>query len=204
MKFLPREEQFLQYFVDQANLILEAASILLQASMAGPAALPPAAEKITKIERKGDELMHAVHAKLNQTFITPLDPEDIHTLAMHLDGVLDYLEDGTHYLAAYQINPIPHAVIEITRRIEGCAKAIVKACEALSSGNSPLEYCQEVDKLEAEADLIERRAVADLFATESDPLKVMKLREVYDLLERTTDACEDVTDTLQTVVVKNG
>lgn len=204
MRFLPREEKFFQYFVDQAELINEAATILAETCRTGVKQAQESAERISKIEQKGDEIIHAVFKKLNQTFITPIDPEDIHSLSSHLDDVLDYLEDAAHYVVVYKIDPIPTAITEIANRIEGCAVALVKAFEALNGDKPLMEYCIEINRLEGEVDDIERRAVAELFDSEKDPILVMKLREIYDVMEQTTDACEDVADLLQNIVVKNG
>ena len=204
MRFLPREEKFFQYFIDQANLIDEAARILAESCRAGGPSLAAAAIKIAAIEEKGDSVIHQVLEKLNDTFITPIDPEDIHSLASHLDDVLDYLEDVAHCLVAYRVDPVPPAVVEICARIQGCADAIKAAFHALNTDKPLIAHCIEINRLEGEVDQIERTAVENLFNNETDPIRVMKLREIYDLLERTTDACEDVADLLQNVVVKNG
>jgi uncharacterized protein len=204
MRFLPREEKFFQYFIDQANLIDDGAKILLEAVRGGGQRLASAADQIAAIEEKGDGVIHKVLEKLNDTFITPIDPEDIHSIASHMDDVLDYLEDAAHCLVAYKIDPVPAEVVEICTRILGCAAALKAAFQALNGDKPLISHCIEINRLEGEVDKIERRAVADLFNNESDPIRVMKLREIYDLLERTTDACEDVADLLQNVVVKNG
>lgn len=204
MKFLPREEKFFQYFIDQAVLISEAATILAQTCRTGVKEAQQSADRISKIEQQGDEIIHAVFKKLNQTFITPIDPEDIHSLSSHLDDVLDYLEDAAHYVVVYKIDPIPKEIVEIANRIEGCGFALVKAFEALNADKPLMEYCIEINRLEGEVDEIERRAVADLFDTETNAIRVMKLREIYDVMEQTTDACEDVADLLQNITVKNG
>ena len=204
MRFLPREEKFFQYFIDQANLIDQAARILAEACQGGSAKLNEAAARIAEIEEKGDSVIHQVLEKLNDTFITPIDPEDIHSLASHLDDVLDYLEDVAHCLVAYKIDPVPKEVVEICARILGCSDALKAAFHALNTDKPLISHCIEINRLEGEVDQIERKAVAELFNNETDAIRVMKLREIYDLLERTTDACEDVADLLQNVVVKNG
>ena len=111
MRFLPREEKFFHFFNDQAALILQAARLLHKAARDGPAALARAAPEIARLESKGDEIIHEIFTKLNQTFITPLDPEDIHSLGSHLDDVLDGIEDSSHRLVAYKIDPIPASII---------------------------------------------------------------------------------------------
>lgn len=204
MRFLPREEKFFHFFIEQASLIDQAAQLLAEACRTGGSNLATVGDKIAVIEDKGDKVIHLILEKLNDTFITPIDPEDIHSLASHLDDVLDYIEDAAHCIVAYKIDPAPKPVVEICDRILGCAHALKAAFEALNADKPLTEHCIEINRLEGEVDRIERKAVADLFNEESDPIKVMKLREVYDIVERTTDACEDVADLLQNVVVKNG
>ena len=203
MRFLPKEEKFYQSFLEQTNLSQQAAVMLHEACRTNSLTADVAA-KLSEIEGQADRVLHSIHIKLNQTFITPIDPEDIHSLASHLDDVLDYLEDAAHCLVAYKVNPIPPAVTEICACLVRCTAELTKAFQALSDGRSFDEYCVQINHIEAEVDTIERNAVAELFDREGNAIQIMKLREVYDLLERTTDACEDVADVLQNVAVKNG
>ncbi|WP_031495668.1 DUF47 domain-containing protein [Bryobacter aggregatus] len=202
MRLLPREEKFFDQFEAQASLILKASSVLAEACRKGPEALPQAAMRIDELERQGDTIVREIFTRLNQTFITPLDPEDIHQLGSHLDDCLDLLEDTVHCLDAYEIAPIPPEVQELCDLTEKCATSLAAAFGALSKDKPIIEFCRQVDALEEQADHVHRRAVAALFKT-TDAIRVMKLKEILDLLESTTDACEDVADVLQTVVVKN-
>ena len=202
MRLLPREEKFFDQFEAQAALILQASSVLAEACHTGPEALPAAAARIDEIEREGDKIVREIFTRLNQTFITPLDPEDIHQLGSHLDDCLDLLEDTVHCLDAYEISPIPEAIVELCDIVENCAKSLVLAFGALTQDKPIVEYCRQIDALEDQADSVHRRAVAALFKT-TDAIQVMKLKEILDLLESTSDAYADVSDVLQTVVVKN-
>jgi predicted phosphate transport protein (TIGR00153 family) len=203
MRFLPKEEKFYQSFLEQTHLSQQAAAMLHEACRTNSLTADVAA-KLSEIEGQADRVLHSIHIKLNQTFITPIDPEDIHSLASHLDDVLDYLEDAAHCLVAYKVNPIPPAVTDICACLVRCTAELTKAFQALSDGRSFDEYCVQINHIEAEVDAIERNAVAELFEREGNAIQIMKLREIYDLLERTTDACEDVADVLQNVAVKNG
>ncbi len=203
MRFLPKEEKFYQSFLEQTTLSQRAA-VLLHEACKNNSLTAEIAAQLSDIEGQADRVLHAIHIKLNQTFITPIDPEDIHSLASHLDDVLDYLEDAAHCLVAYKVNPIPKPVTDICACLVRCTAEMTKAFEALRDGRSFDEYCVQINHIEAEVDAIERNAVADLFEREVNAIQVMKLREIYDLLERTTDACEDVADVLQNVAVKNG
>ncbi|WP_321472487.1 DUF47 family protein [uncultured Paludibaculum sp.] len=204
MRLLPREEKFFHYFVEQARLIAQASQVLRQAAEKGPSALREAEVAIARLEQKGDEIIHEVFTRLNQTFITPLDPEDIHSLGSHMDDVLDGIEDSVHRLVAYKIDPIPQPMIEVCRVIEGCALSLEKAFEALNAEKPLLDHCIEINRLEDTADHLVRAAIADLFDKEKDPFSLIKQKEIYEFLEMTTDYCEDVADALQNVIVKNG
>lgn len=203
MRLLPRHEKFFNLFLDQARIILEASEMLLQGVKAGNSQLALAAAEIRRLEQAGDEIIHDMFTRLNQTFITPLDPEDIHSLASHLDDVLDGIEDAVHRMVAYRLDPIPPVVVELCEIIHKSAIGLQKAFQALEKNEKLLDHCIEVNRLEGQADHVVRRAVADLFQHEKDPITLIKTKEIYEFLEATTDRCEDVADTLQNVVVKN-
>jgi hypothetical protein len=204
MRLIPREEKFFHYFVEQANLIQAAAAQLSQAVNKGPSAMREAEVAISRLEQKGDEIIHEIFTRLNQTFITPIDPEDIHSVATHLDDVLDGIEECSHRMVAYRIDPIPAVVHELCALIDSCAASLVTAFTALSKNRPMLEQCIEINRLEDQADHLVRAAIADLFEHEKDPIALIKLKEIFEYLEVTTDYCEDVADALQNVVVKNG
>lgn len=203
MRLLPREQKFYQFFLSQAQLIAEAARTLQEGLRAGTAGLGNSCERIQTLERKGDEIIHAIFDGLNATFITPIDPEDIHSLASHLDDVLDVLEDTAHRMSAYRLREVPSIMVELGDVILACTASLEKAFIALNADQPVLAHCIEVNHFEEKADELARRAVAALFNTEKDPIELLKLKEIYELLEQTTDRCEDVTDVLQNVVVKN-
>ncbi len=203
MKLIPREEKFFEFFLQQVRIICEAASLLEAGAEAGNAQLAEAALKIRKLEQEGDEVIHDIYIRLNQTFITPLDPEDLHSLSAHLDDVLDGIEDSVHRMVSYRIETIPANVVQLCRIVRECAETLRKAFVALAKDQQLMEHCIEINRLEEVADQLVRSAVSDLFLTEKDPIQVLKLKEIYEFLEQTTDACEDVADTLQNVVVKN-
>lgn len=203
MRFLPREEKFFDLFLDQATLITQAAQALAEGTRAGNSHLEETVGAITALERRADEIIHEIFRLLNQTFITPIDPEDIHSLSSHLDDVIDGIEEAAHRLVAYRIEPIPPVVVELCDAVVRSSQALFLAFQALRSDQKLMEHCIEVNRIEEEADAIMRKAIRDLFDNERDPIQIIKLKEVYELLEQTTDYCEDVADALQNVVVKN-
>ena len=177
--------------------------MLVEGAQAGNSALASAAAKIRTLEQRGDEVIHEIYTRLNQTFITPLDPEDIHSLSSHLDDVLDGIEDAAYRMVAYRSGAHSGMVVELCKMVYACAQTLELAFEALETNKPVLPYCIEINRLEEVADQLVRDAVSELFRSEKDPITLLKLKEIYEFLEQTTDACEDVADALQNVVVKN-
>jgi uncharacterized protein Yka (UPF0111/DUF47 family) len=204
MKLLPREERFFEDFQKQADIVLEAARTLNTAVKAGHSELERAAQTILKLENNGDELISGIMTRLNKTFITPLDPEDIHSLATHIEDVLDFIEEAAHNIAAHGVSPIPEAVVQLSALLEKQALALHKAIAALAAGQPVLAHCIEMHSLESEGDRIFRAAITELFKKETDAILIMKLKEVYENLEAATDRCEDVAVALQEILIKNG
>lgn len=203
MRLLPREEKFYELFLDQVRYISQAAELLLKGVEAGNDELTKVADQIGILERKADEVIHDVFRRLNQTFITPLDPEDIHSLSTHLDDVIDGIEEAAVRMVIYRVEPIPPVAIEVCRRIVSLSKSIQGAFEALHANTKIIDHCIEINRIEDEVDVMVRNAIRDLFADEKDAIQIMKLKEIYELLEVTTDYGENVADALQSVVVKN-
>ena len=203
MRLLPREEKFYQLFLKQVEIISEASRLLLEGVRGGNARLTGAATEIKVLEHRGDEVIHELFTRLNRTFITPIDPEDIHNLSSALDNVLDGVEDTAHRLVSYRIDPVPMPMVKLSEIVSSCARALRAAFEALENSGPIMEHCIEINRLENEADLIGRASVVDLFDREKDPITLIKLKEVYEFFEGTIDSYEDVADVLQNVVVKN-
>jgi len=203
MRLLPREEKFYHLFLKQVDIILEASALLLEGVQSGNSRLAGAATEINVLEHKGDEVIHELFTRLNSTFITPIDPEDIHQISTTLDNVLDGIEDTAHRLVSYGIEPIPATMVKLSEIVSSCARALKSALLALEKNGPIMEHCIEINRLENEADRVGRSAVADLFHNEKDAIALVKLKEVYEFFEATIDSCEDVADVLQNVVVKN-
>jgi len=203
MRILPREEKFFELLNKQTQLLTEAADVLLEGVQAGNSHLKLIESKIQQYEHECDEILHELFKRLNQTFITPLDPEDIQSLCSHLDDVMDGMEEAAHCIVSYRIDPIPQPVIDICRFLVKAVAEVKSAVAAMDKNREILKHCIEINRLEGQVDQIVRLAVVDLFDNESNPVLIMKLKEIYDVLEWTVDSCEDVSDVLQTVIVKN-
>jgi uncharacterized protein len=203
MRFLPREEKFFELLNTQTRILADAASVLCEGVTKSDSKLTVVAARIEQYEHECDEILHDVFKRLNQTFITPLDPEDIHKLCSNLDDVIDGMEEVSHRLVAYQIEPIPPVIGQICQFLVKAVNEVRSAVAAMDSDREIIEHCIEINRLEDQVDKIVRQAITDLFTHESDPILIIKLKEIYDLLEWTVDSCENVSDVLQNVVVKN-
>ncbi len=160
-------------------------------------------KQMESLERSGDEVIHEIFRRLQSTFITPFDPEDIQTLATALDDVLDSIEDATFRIVAYRVNPVPEPAVQLGRMINQSCNELGMAITALQSKQNVIDHCIEVNRLEDEADAIERTVLSALFSSNMDAITLIKHKEVYEVLEGTTDRCEDVADVIQNVAVKN-
>ena len=160
-------------------------------------------DEIYRIEREGDELTHAILTKLNQTFITPFDREDIHQLASKLDDVLDFINASGARIVMYRITDPPPAARELAKIILMQCQELQKAVSLMQKNGNILIHCVEINRLENEADLVSQQAIAKLFESEKDPINLIKVKELLEFLERATDKAEDVANVLETVVLKN-
>ncbi|MCW5982857.1 MAG: DUF47 family protein [Bryobacteraceae bacterium] len=203
MRLIPRQEKFFRLFLDQASALVKCSQLLLEAARHGNSELPTRAAEIKALEEKADAIIHDIQDKLRQTFLTPLDPDDIHRLASRLDDVIDGIEDAAHRMASHGLDPVPPAVIRLCELTEACAREVEKALAALEKEETVIKYCIEINRLENEADGVYRDAMAQLFRTEKDPIALLRQLEVLELLEETIDRTEDVADVLQNVVLKN-
>ena len=160
-------------------------------------------EEIRRIEHKGDEMTHSIMRKLNQTFITPFDREDIHTLASSLDDVVDFINAACARILMYRITNPPPEAGALARLILAQSEELQKAVTNLQKSDDVLAHCVEINRLENEADQVSRVAIAHLFDKEKDPITLIKIKELLEFLETATDKAEDVADVLETVVLKN-
>ena len=202
VRFLPREPRFFELFQEMAeNLTVGARQLrdLLQDYRDVSANV----QKIKGIEHKGDEIAHAVFIKLNSSFITPFDREDIHTLASSLDDVLDYINGAASRMVTYKISNPPPEAVELATLILRQSEELAKALTHLEKGDGLLDCCVEVNRLENEADAIARAAIGRLFDTEANPIQLIKHKELLEVLEMATDKAEDAANVLETVVIKS-
>jgi len=203
MNLFPLDEKFFQLLEQQANLVHDAAKSLRDGVESSASVMALNAGIIKRLEHDADEITHQIHTRLHATFVTPIDPEDLHALTTAMDDVIDSIEDSSFRLTAYRIDPIPKGVLEFAQIIHATCMRLQVAIQKLRGGKPVQEECIEINRLENTADELVRRLVTNLFESGMDAITVMKHKEIYEFLETAVDRCEDVADVLQTVSVKN-
>jgi len=191
-RLIPREEKFYKDFQALADELKKGAA-LLEAMLAPERPVWDKADEIKEVEHKCDFLTHEVIQRLNRTFVTPIDREDIHALARSLDDVMDAIDASAALIRLYRLDNVRYGARELAHIISVSTHQLRLALDAV-----------EINRLENEADRTHQQAVSRLFDDERDPLLVMKWKETLDFLEDATDRCEDVANVLEGVVVKHG
>ena len=200
---LPREEKFFSDFQALANELKRGAATLEQ-MLAPDRPIWDKADEIKEVEHKCDFLTHEIIQRLNRTFVTPLDREDIHTLARSLDDVMDAIDASATLVRLYRLDSVRFGARELAHVINASSKEVRSAFGALAQHKGVIAHAVEINRLENEADRVHQDAVGRLFDSEQNPLMVMKWKEALDFLEAATDRCEDVANVLEGVVVKHG
>ncbi|MGH9748201.1 MAG: DUF47 domain-containing protein [Candidatus Acidiferrales bacterium] len=201
-KILPHEKTFFQMFTHQAQNVYDGAAALVHMleRYDDPAA---GAEKIKEFEHIGDTITHGIMTRLNQSFITPFDREDIHELASQIDDVIDLVDAVASRLVTYRVPAIRPGVLELAVTVRDAAAQIVLAVNVLEKEDHILDKCIEIHRLENQADTQCRDLIATLFDEEKDPVQIIKWKEIIETLEFATDKCEDVANVIETVTIKN-
>src|SRR6185369_12360762 len=183
---------------------LQKGARLLEEMLAAEKPIWDKADEIKEVEHKCDFVTHEIISRLNRTFVTPIDREDIHELAKSLDDVMDAIDAVATMVKLYKLNPIRFGARELAVTITSSTRQIRLALDALEGRKGVTTHAVEINRLENEADRIHQEAVMRLFEDERDPIVVMKWKETLDFLEHATDRCEDVANVLEGVVVKHG
>ncbi len=201
-RLIPREERFYDDFSALADQINRGA-ILLQEMLASEKPLWDKADEIKEVEHKCDFITHEIIQRLNRTFVTPLDREDIHSLARSLDDVMDAIDASAAVLRLYHIDHVRYGARELVKIIVDSAEQIAQAMRALEGRRGVAECSVEINRLENEADRLHELAIGALFQEERDAIQIIKWKEILDYLEEATDRCEDVANVVEGVVVKH-
>lgn len=208
-RLMPREGKYFDLFNAHAELIVQggkALSGLIEALVDAPEHAEKHAEDIDVIERKADEITHSTLAQLHTSFITPFDRDEIHQLINGMDDILDIIQDVAESMALYDVHSVPaeaKLLADATERCCRCVQAAVKLLHSMENAPAILKYCHEITDLESDADRMLREAMSKLFREEPDVRQVVKMKEIYELLESVSDRCKDVAGTIEAIVLEN-
>lgn len=208
-RFMPQEGRFFELFNLHAHEIVEGGKelvALLNALGEGATDLRDHANAIDKIEKRGDTYTREAIQLLHKTFITPLDREEIHQLISNMDDVLDLMQDVAESVSLYDIKTVTPEAKQLGEICLQCCERVKSAVALVSNMDNAtaiLKICEEIDRLESDADRVMRSAISKLFRTERDAVQLIKLKAIYELLETVTDRCEDVANVMQGIVIEN-
>jgi predicted phosphate transport protein (TIGR00153 family) len=210
-KLLPKEGNFFELFNQHAERIVEAAQAFEQlvANYNDPHLRDKYNQEVDNAERAADRVTHEVNRLIHTTFITPIDREQIHTLINVMDDVADLMQDSAETMALYDVRHMTDEIVRLTDLSVKCCQRVQAAVRLLGKMAEPataeaiLKTCEEIDRLESDADRVMRAAMSKLFREEPDVREVIKLKAIYELLETITDKCEDVANQIEGIVLEN-
>jgi hypothetical protein len=206
---MPREGKYFDLFNAHADLIVRGGkelSRLITAPADNPDQASQHADAIDEIERQADKITHDTLAQLHTSFITPFDRDEIHQLINSMDDILDVIQDVAESMSLYDIQRVPSdakMLADVTEKSCILVNKTVNLLHNMDNGPTILKHCHEIDELESEADRMLREAMSKVFREEPDVRQVIKLKEMYELLESVTDRCKDVAGTVEAIVLEN-
>jgi predicted phosphate transport protein (TIGR00153 family) len=204
-RLLPEEHGFFEFFKESADLMV-ASMTEFRRMLDYPNEMSSRSRTIKDLEHRADEVTHKTMTLLHRTFITPLDRDEIHHLIKSLDDIVDFIDASAQRLDLYEVRRIPDAMRNLADTTVESVELVRKAVSMLSNMKNSaaiLPLCVEINRLENQADQILRAAVAQLFREEQDLRLLIKLKEIYELLETVTDRCEDVANIIETIVLEH-
>jgi hypothetical protein len=210
-KLLPKEGNFFELFNQHAERMVEGAHAFakLVANYNDANLREQYNRDVDQAERSADKVTHEVNRLIHSTFITPLDREQIHTLINTMDDVADLIQDSAETMALYDVRHMTEEISRLTDLSVRCCERVKEAVAFLNklsdhdTAVAALKTCEEIDKLESDADRVMRSAMSKLFREEPDVREVIKLKAIYELLETITDKCEDVANVVEGIVLEN-
>lgn len=202
-RLLPREDEYFSLFAQMTEKIQEGAAALDEMMKGSAADFETVAKKIKYAEHGCDELTHSVTTKLNKSFITPFDREDIFALSVALDDVLDYIDAAARAILMYDINEITDHARHFSRIMVDLAKELHMAVSQLDKPNNMNQHIVEIHRLENEADDLYFRSIGELFRDQKDTITVIKYKQLYEIMENATDRCESVANIIESIFIKH-
>ena len=207
MRLFPKTENFFVLFEELADKIEEGGNLFLEMAQTRDYSDVRVA-KLKEIEHEADTITHGIYQDLHKTFITPLDREDIYSLANKMDNILDMIEESGTKMLLYKIKEPASELIELALILNKSIVLVNKAIHAMRQRSKKvkivLETCIEINSLENEADHVLRQSMARLFERETDVIELIKCKEILERIEEATDICEDVSNILEGIILKYG
>jgi len=201
-RFLPRDGDFFVLFRRQAENIVSGATVFA-GMLEHYTAVPEQVQKVKAIEHQGDEITHQIFRKLNQTFITPFDREDMHELCGTMDDVIDLIDAAASRFVLYRVDRVRPGTIELAKVIAAATAEISASIHSMENHDKALQHVIEINRLENESDRVCRTLIAQLFEEEKDPVQIIKWKEIFEVMETSVDKCEDVSNVIESVILKN-
>jgi predicted phosphate transport protein (TIGR00153 family) len=202
VRLIPRDEQFYDLFAELAKRLTSSARLLGQL-FAEPERLDQIVNQIKAVEHEADTITHEVNLRIDRSFVTPIDREDIHLLASRLDNVVDLIDGTARRALMFRVREMRPQATHLADVVSRAADCIGVAVDGMKDPKVVSQQAREIKKLEEEGDSIYQEAVGALFAGTPDPLEVMKWKELFDKLEDALDECEDVANVLESISIKN-
>lgn len=208
-KLMPKEGKYFDHFNNHAALIVKGGNLLkdlVHALATQPSEVARLTEEIDVVERQADKITHETLAQLHKSFITPFDRDEIHELISGMDDILDIIQDVAESVSLYDIQWVPQEAVSLADVTARCCKdiaAVVQLLDSMQNGPHILTICNQIDDFESDADRLHRELMSKLFREEPDVRQVIKLKEIYELLESITDRCKDVAETIEAIVLEN-
>jgi uncharacterized protein len=202
LRLTPRDTSFFDLFAAQAQHLVTGANLLGELLGADRPARKVIAKQMSDAEHLADEATHSIMRRLNQTFVTPFDRDDIYALASNLDDCMDFMEEAADLIVLYRLDALPPRVADQVQVLQRAAELTAEAMPRLRAMADLHEYWVEVNRLENQADKAHRKLLAQMFDEITDPILLMKLKEVVEKLEDAADAFEKVANTVETIALK--
>ena len=203
LNFLPKEEQYFDLFIQMTVYISDAAQTLVEMLSDKDADFEEYAQRIKGLEHACDELTHSISTRLNKSFITPFDREDIYMMSTALDDIVDLIDDAARAIVIFDIHEINDHARRFADVIQRMAVELREIIAILQRPKSITPRLVEIHRLENEGDDIYHAAIAELFRDGADPLTVLKWKEIYEKLEAAVDRCENVANIIESVIIKH-
>jgi uncharacterized protein len=202
LRLTPRDTSFFDLFAASAQHLVTGANLLGELLGADRAARQVIAKQMSDAEHLADEATHSILHRVNSTFVTPFDRDDIYALASNLDDCMDFMEEAADLIVLYRLDALPARVADQVQVLQRAAELTAAAMPRLRSMSELHEYWIEINRLENQADRAHRQLLAELFDEVTDPIQLMKLKEVVEKLEDAADAFEKVANTVETIALK--